>query len=387
MAASSGPSPASPAPQTTPASGAGPSAIPLRWRQRDHWQMPGRVAFAGRSAGQVSPEDPTHSILLAEQIDLVVVPFQDAAGTVTPEVAQADVVISGGIPLGVAQLRQLPKARLLLRPYVGYDDIDVEAASAEGMLVANVPDAFAEEVANHALCLILAANQQLLISDRYVRSGEWEKRRGRPAWDPPIHRLSVQTLGLIGFGNIARLVAQRAAPFGYRLLAFDPYLTQEVADPYSVRLVPLEQVLAESDVVTIHTFLADSTKHLINAERLAQLKRGAYLVNTSRGPVVDEAALIDVLKSGHLAGAALDVMEVEPLAMSSPLVQMENVILTPHMASVSVEGAQALRRRVGEIARAVALGYLPERHVTVNKALYDQIAAAAAANEGAQEQH
>jgi len=169
----------------------------------------------------------------------------------------------------------------------------------------------------------------------------------------------VQTLGLVGFGTIARMVAQRAAPFGYRIIAFDPYLSQEVADAYSVRLVPLAEMLAESDVVSVHTFLDASTRHFINAERLAQMKPGSYLVNTARGPIVDEAALIEALRSGHLAGAALDVTEVEPLVASSPLIQMENVILTPHMASASVEGAQALKRRVAEIAGAVAMGRLP----------------------------
>jgi D-3-phosphoglycerate dehydrogenase len=160
------------------------------------------------------------------------------------------------------------------------------------------------------------------------------------------------------------------------MLAFDPYLTQEMADPYGVTLVPLEQLLAESDIVSIHTFLAASTRHLIDATRLAQMKQGAYLVNTARGPIVDEAALAEALRAGHLAGAALDVTEVEPLAASSPLIQMENVILTPHMASASVEGARDLRRRVAEIALSVALGRLPERHVTVNKPLYDRLAAA-----------
>ena len=359
-------------------SSAAPEAanLPARWRNRSEWKIPGRVVFAGRGAGAVNREDPTHAALLAQLIDVQVTPFYDEKGHISPEVAEADVVISGGVPLGEKDVKHLAKPRLLLRPYVGYDDIDVDAVDAQGILMANVPDAFSEEVANHALCLILAANQQLLISDRYVRSGEWEKRRGRPDWKPPIHRLSVQTLGLIGFGTIARMVAQRAAPFGYRIVAYDPYLSQEVADAYSVRLVGMEELLAESDVVSVHTFLHASTRHLINAERFAQMKPGAYFVNTARGPIVDEEALIEALRSGHLGGAAIDVTEVEPLVASSPLIQMENVILTPHMASASVEGAQALKRRVAEIAASVAMGRLPERHVVVNKRLYDQLAAA-----------
>lgn len=347
-----------------------------RWQDRESWRVPGRVVFASRRGGQLNPEDPTQAALIAQGVEVQVAPFMDDSGAVSPEVAGADVVISGGVPLGPAEARQLQTARLVLRPYVGYDDIDVDAFTAEGILFANVPDAFSEEVANHALCLILAGNQQILNSDRYVRSGEWAQRRGRPDWSPPIHRLSVQTLGILGFGTIARMVARRAAPFGYRLLAYDPYLTQEDAAPYGVTLVPMEQLLAESDVVTVHTFLAPSTRHLLNRERLLAMKPGAYLVNTARGPIVDEAALIDVLRQGHLGGAGLDVMEEEPLAASSDLIGLPNVTLTPHMASSSVEGGQALRRRVAEIAGDVALGQLPERHVTVNRALYDSVAGA-----------
>src|SRR5438067_2263199 len=290
---------------TTTAPTATATPLPARWRNRDQGPIPGKVVFAGRAAGQVNPDDPTHAALLAQMIDVQVVPFYDQAGQVSPVVAEADVVVSGGLPITEKEVKHLSKARLLLRPYVGYDDVDVDAVTAQGILMANVPDAFSEEVANHAMCLILAANQQLLISDRYVRSGEWEQRRGRPNWNPPIHRLSVQTLGLVGFGNIARMVAQRAAPFGYRIIAFDPYLSQDVADAYSVRLVPLEELLAESDVVSVHTFLDASTRHLIDAERLAQMKPGSYLVNTARGPIVDENALIEALRSGRLGGAAL----------------------------------------------------------------------------------
>lgn len=361
---------------TSPTQNTGTTAkLPNRWQNREQWQVPGRITFGGRAAGKVNQEDPTHAAILQDGIDLRIAPFRDDSGKAHADVVDADVVISGGVPLSADDFKQLPKTRLLLRPYVGYDDIDVDAATAEGILVANVPDAFSEEVANHAMALILAANQQLLFNDRYVRSGEWEKRRGRPDWPIPIHRLSVQTLGLVGFGNIARMVAERARPFGYRVVAYDPFIPQAIADQYDVTLMSLDQLLAESDVVSLHTFLHPSTRHLINAERLAQMKRGAYLVNTARGPIVDENALIDALKSGHLGGAALDVTEEEPLVASSPLIDLPNTLLTPHMASASVEGAQTLKRRVAEISRSVAMGQLPERHVVINKALYDEIAA------------
>ena len=359
----------------TPNAAAAQTQLPARWQNRDAWHVPGIVTYGGRGSAQISAENPTHKLLLDEKIDLRAAPFLDEGGKATKDVLEADVVISGGMPLSTKEFSLLPKTRLLLRPYVGYDDIDVDAADAEGILVANVPDAFSEEVANHALALILGANQQLVISDRYVRSGEWERQRGRPKRNVEVRRLSALTLGFIGFGNIARLTAERARPFGFNMVAYDPFLKQEVADPYAVTLASLDQVLADSDIITIHTFLHATTRHLINAERLAQMKKGAYLVNTARGPIVDEEALIGALKSGHLAGAALDVTEVEPLAASSELIKLENTILTPHMASESVEGRQTLMRRVAEIARSVAMGQLPERHVVVNKGLYDRIAA------------
>jgi len=352
-----------------------PAQLHTRWRNRDSWQVPGVVTFGGRAGGQVSPENPTHKMLLEDKIDLRMAPFLDESGKASADVLEADVVISGGVPLSTQEFIQLPRTRLLLRPYVGYDDIDVDAATAEGILVANVPDAFSEEVANHALTLILGANNQIVISDRYVRHGEWAKERGRPKRTVEVRRLSALTLGLIGFGNIARLTAERARPFGFKMLAYDPFLKQEVADPYGVTLVSFDQLLADSDIVSIHTFLHATTRHLLNADRIKQMKKGAYLVNTARGPIVDESALIAALKSGHLAGAGLDVTEVEPLAASSELTKLPNTILTPHMASESVEGRQTLVRRVAEIARSVAMGQLPERHVVINKPLYDQIAA------------
>lgn len=360
---------------TAGSTGAAGGALPTRWQNKDGWKVPGIVTYAGRGTIEINPKNPTHAMLLEEKIDLRSASFKGADGKVPADVLDADVVISGGMPLGAAEFKSLPKTRLLLRPYVGYDDIDVDAATAEGILVANVPDAFSEEVANHAMALLLAANQQLIISDRYVRSGEWEKQRGRPRRQVEVRRLSAQTLGLVGFGNIARMVAERARPFGFRMLAYDPFLKQEVADPYGVTLVSLDQLLAESDFVSIHTFLHATTRHLIDKQRLSQMKQGAYLVNTARGPIVDEKALTEALMTGHLAGAALDVTEEEPLVKTSALNDLDNTILTPHMASESVEGRQALMRRVAEISRSVALGQLPERHVVVNRTLYDQIAA------------
>ncbi|MDQ3809459.1 MAG: C-terminal binding protein [Chloroflexota bacterium] len=336
------------------------------------WRAPAsRLAVAGAASSGLAER--TLQTLRGAPIELIQQPLLDPDGSVAEAVADADVLISGGAPIDGRVADQLRRVRFVLRPYVGYDDIDVDALTERGILFANVPDTFIEEVANHTLALILATNRKLLEMDAFVRQGRWSAgERARQA-AAPIQRLSQLTLGLVGFGNIARLVVERARPFGFTMLAADPYVQPEVAEAMGVRLVPLEQVLAESDVVSLHVFLNPQTRHLLNAQRFAQMKRGAYLVNTSRGAVVDEVALVEALRSGHLAGAGLDVFEQEPVAADNPLLGMSNVILAPHLASYSVEGDERHQERVAEIALQVINGGLPERKVVVNKELYDRI--------------
>jgi D-3-phosphoglycerate dehydrogenase len=302
-------------------------------------------------------------------------PLREADGSVAPEVAHADILISGNAVIDEALVSQLRSVRFLVRPYVGYDDIDVDAVTRHGIVFANVPDAFIEEVANHALALILAVNRRLLEADAFVKAGRWSAGERNRANVIPIRRTSVLKLGLVGFGNIARLVVERARPFGFELLAADPYVSAEAAAAIGVRLLPLDELLAEADIVSLHVFLNAETRGFINARRLALMKREAYLVNTSRGPVVDEPALIEALQAGRLAGAGLDVFQVEPMAADNPLLGMPNVVLTPHIASYSEEGDVAHQQRTAQIIQQVVRGDLPERKVVVNKDLYDQLAA------------
>jgi D-3-phosphoglycerate dehydrogenase / 2-oxoglutarate reductase len=340
-----------------------------RWRSG--WQGTPRVVVASQLGPVVGEE--TRAVLEAAGVDFVQTTLRDGTGALTEAARNAEVLISGGSPMGGEVFERLNRARFVLRPYVGYDDIDVDAASEHGILVANVPDTFIEEVANHTLALILAANRRLQQMDAFVRSGRWAG--GGKARDvaKPVRRLSTMTRGLVGFGNIGRLVAPRAAPFGFRLLASDPYVPAETARAYGVSLVSFEQLLRESDVVSLHAFLWQETRHLINAERLGLMKPTAVLVNTSRGGLVDEAALVEALQSKRLAGAALDVFEQEPLDPDSPLTRMDNVILAPHLASYSDEGDSLHRERVGYIALQAASGGLPERKVIINKDLYDRL--------------
>jgi D-3-phosphoglycerate dehydrogenase / 2-oxoglutarate reductase len=344
-----------------------------RWRRPATWGKPGRVTLANVQA--VEPHEPMHSALLAAGVDLAAVPLRDAQGGVNASVADSDVVVSGGARLGEDVFGALRATRLLLRPYVGYDDIDVEAATRHGILVANVPDAITEDVANQAMALILAVNRELLRLDTFVRDGEWARIRKRKPDSMALHRPSVQTLGLVGFGNIAQATARRARAFGYHLMAHDPFVPHELAEQLGVELVALDELLRRSDVVSVHTFLSDETYHLIDAGRLAQMKPGAWLVNTARGKLVDEEALVAALGEGRIAGAALDVMEQEPLDPASPLTSMDNVILCPHVAGYSEEGIRQLRTRGAEIALQVARGGLPERKVVINRGLYDELAA------------
>ena len=344
-----------------------------RWRRPDAWRKPGRVALANMAS--VRAEDPMQAALLAAEVELVPTPLRDEQGDVAQAVSECDVVVSGGARLDQGFFSSLRATRLLVRPYVGYDDIDVDAATAHGVLVANIPDAITDDVANQAMALILATNREVVRLDRFVRDGSWAHLRRRTPDGMVIHRPSSLTLGLIGFGNIAQATARRAAPFGFRIVAHDPFIPAVVAEAQGVTMLPLDELLRESDIVSIHVFLSDQTRHLLNAEKLALMKPTAWVVNTARGPVIDEEALIAALSEGRIAGAGLDVMDREPLDPASPLIGMENVVLSPHVAGYSEEGMLQMRNRAAEIALQVATGGLPQRHVVINKGLYDRLAA------------
>jgi D-3-phosphoglycerate dehydrogenase len=338
------------------------------------WRRPvTRIACAGGPNWRLARD--VIASLQEAPVELVQRPLREPDGSVPAEIADADILVSGGALVDDGIFGQLRNVRFVVRPYVGYDDIDVDAASRHGVVFANVPDAFIEEVANHTLALILAGNRKLLQSDAFVKSGRWSAgARSREAI-VPLRRSSVLTLGLVGFGNIARLVVERARPFGFRIIAADPFVAPEAAAAMGVTLMPLEDLLAEADIVSLHVFLNAQTRGLIDARRLALMKPDAYLVNTSRGPVVEEQALAEALRAGRLAGAGLDVFEVEPMAADSPLLQLPNVVLTPHIASYSEEGDVAHQARTADIILRVVKGELPERKVVVNKDLYDELAA------------
>jgi D-3-phosphoglycerate dehydrogenase len=250
----------------------------------------------------------------------------------------------------------LERCRVISLGMVGVDSVDVAAATARGIPVTNVPDTFIEEVADHALMLILATYRRLTLMDRYVRAGRWTE--GRP-YLSQFPRLWGQTLGLISFGHVARAVASRARPFGVRILAHDPYVDETVMTQHEVEPVGLTDLLRRSDIVSMHAPATADAFHLLREEHFRLMKREALFVNTGRGPTVDEAALVKALEEGWIAGAGLDVFEQEPALTSNPLLHMDNVVLTPHVASASARMDPERRRRVGREIALVLTGRWP----------------------------
>jgi D-3-phosphoglycerate dehydrogenase len=260
----------------------------------------------------------------------------------------ADALYAKGRPITRRIIDGLERCKVISLGSVGVDSVDVAAATARGIPVTNVPDTFIEEVADHAMTLILAAFRRLVVQDRLVRDGRWKE--GRPMlYQFP--RLMGQTLGFIAFGHVARAVAMRARPFGLHMLAYDPYVEELVMSPYGVEPVSLTELLQRSDIVSMHAPSTPDAHHMLTDEHFRLMKPSALFINTGRGPTVDEAALIKALQEGWIAGAGLDVLEQEPPVPTNPLLRMDNVILTAHVASASARFDPARRRRVGaEIA-------------------------------------
>lgn len=253
---------------------------------------------------------------------------QDVVAIVTPEA-----------PITEAVFAALPKVRMVTTGGVGVDHVDLEAAKAHGVWVTNVPDENINEVATHSLAMILALIRHLPFYDRSVRDGEWDY-----AATGPMQRPNTMTLGIVGLGQIGREVARLAQPCFRQVLGYDPYLPASAIPAYIQRM-ELEALFQQSHAVSIHTPLTAETHHLVNRNLLAQMQRGSYLVNNARGSVVEIDALLTVLDSGHLAGAAIDVLPQEPPPSDHPLRHHPRVLLTPHAAFYSLEAEEGWRRK------------------------------------------
>lgn len=268
--------------------------------------------------------------------------------------ADADGILNTYLPWDAAAIGQLKGCRIIARYGIGFDNVDLGAASNAGIVVTNVPDYSVEEVATHALGLILAGLRKVVVADQSVRSGTWSIDNFRP-----IHRLSTLTVGLIGYGRIARRLAGPLEALGARIIAHDPYLDPA---PEMPPLLGLQEVLAEADIVSLHMPLTDETRGFINAERIGGMKTGAILVNTSRGPLVDLDSLTDALVEGKLSYAGLDVFDVEPLDVGR-IDGVPNLIVTPHMAYYSEEALAESQRKAATQVIKVLTGSEPDYRV------------------------
>ena len=287
---------------------------------------------------------------------------------VAAAVADADALVVNMVKVTDSLLARLPRCRLIVRHGIGYDNVDVAACTRRGILFVYQPDYCIDDVAEHAIALLFACARKIVASRRTL---EASSRDGQ--WDFsglfPLYRMKGKTLGVIGAGRIGATVILRLKSFGFRILACDPYLSERRKQDLGVPFVDHETIFRESDFITLHTPLNAETRHMVNARTLALMKPTADLINTSRGGMVDAEALAEACRTGRIAGAAIDVYEVEPPPLTLPLFNLENVILTPHTAWASVESGEQIRQSIVKDLLLFAAGQRPRN--IVNKELLE----------------
>jgi D-3-phosphoglycerate dehydrogenase len=269
----------------------------------------------------------------------------------------ADALLATYAKITADMIPEMKRCRIISRFGIGVDNVDIPAATKAGIVVTKVPDYCIDEVSDHTLALLLALVRKIPSSNSRTHAGRWEM----PAV-VPIHRLRGSILGLVGFGRIPQLVAPKAQGFGIKVVAYDPYIGQEVFKRALVEKVEFAELVKISDYISIHSPLVPETRHLFNADIFRQMKQTAYLVNTARGPIVDEEALAKALDAKQLSGAALDVLSQEP-PNGSPLFGRDNVILTPHTSFYSVESLVDLQVKAAEEVVRVFKGEMPRNPV------------------------
>ena len=285
----------------------------------------------------------------------------------------ADIILTSLARFTRRVIEALPKCKVIIRPGVGYEKIDVDAATDNGIIVSNFPSSewCVEEMSNHAIVLLLACAKKLVLLDKFTRQGGWtDWGKSREIISPmvPIHG---QTLGVIGCGNIGRMIARKAQCFSLRVLGYDPFVDKALAKESGITLVSLPELLKESDFISVSTLLNKETRHLIGEKEFKQMKPTAYFINTSRGAIVDEPALVKALQEKWIAGAGLDVFEKEPVDRNNPLFKMDNVVVTPHSASASDAASARCRTSVGQEVARVLSGQWPKN--VVNKTVKPKV--------------
>ena len=266
------------------------------------------------------------------------------------------IITSWGLRIDAKVIDALTKAVCIGVGSVGVDMVDIDAATDAGLVVTNVPDVFIEEVADHAMGLLLDMARRTPTMVRMAREGAWYEARPLLSKIP---RLFGQTLGLYGFGNVSHCTARRAKSFGMNIIAYDPYVSELETTKEGVEPVSFHELLERSDYISIHAPHNEETEHVFSTDTFARMKETAVVINTARGPIIDEPALIAALEQGQIAGAGLDVLEQEPAAQDNPLLKMENVVVTPHVASATTRMRPETRRRVGREVALVLRGKWP----------------------------
>jgi D-3-phosphoglycerate dehydrogenase / 2-oxoglutarate reductase len=272
--------------------------------------------------------------------------------------ADADGLINQYAPITARVIAALTNCKVISRYGVGLNTIDVAAATRAGICVANVPDASVEEVSDHAAAMMLMLARGINRLDAAVRAGRWSYTEAKP-----LYRIRGRTLGLLSFGLIPQTLARKMASFGLDIIAYDPYANVAAAERLGVKLVDAETLYRQSDILSLHVPLTDSTRGMVGAAQLALMKPTAILINTARGPVIDEDALIKALQDQKIAAAGLDVFETEPLAAGHPFTRMSNVVLSPHSAWYSEQSEFELRTKTTQNVVDVMQGRLPTYHV------------------------
>jgi D-3-phosphoglycerate dehydrogenase len=277
------------------------------------------------------------------------------------ECADADALLVLREPITARVISHLKKCKVIGRFGVGLDTIDVPAATAAGIQITNVPDSNIDEVSTHALAMILSLVRRLKLFDNAVRAGRWKAL----ADGDGITRPDRQTLGLIGFGQIGRLTARKARAFGYEIIAYDPHMPADRIAAEGARPVSLDELIVEADIISLHVPFTPETSNIISADAISKMKVGAMLINVSRGGLIDEVALADALKSGHIAAAGLDTLVQEPPSPDNPLLAVDNLLLSPHAAHFSTQSYAEVRSKAFADVAAVLKGEKPKYPVNL----------------------
>ena len=270
-------------------------------------------------------------------------------------VRDADAVIVNLAPIGRKLIESMEKCKVISRYGVGYDNVDVDSATKAGIWVANVPDYSIEDVSDHALALLLSCIRKIAFKDREIRKGEWNLHKKQP-----VHRIRNRVLGLIGYGKIAMALHRKVLGFGLKeILVYDPYVSKEKIMKKSGRKVDLNILLTNSDYISIHVPLSKETEKLIGEKEFSLMKKNTIVINTSRGPIIDEKALIEALRSNKIECAGIDVFEKEPLSKDHPFKMIDNIVITDHAAYYSEESIVELKEKAAKNVIEVLKGNSP----------------------------